>query len=163
MFFIAPSKGVPSKRISTDNPPNLIHGIVADYDAPVNWAEVDAIISAKCSNHPPTWRSKTQSGYIRLVWEFEKSLPIAPEMFDTFIKCLKNIVKVDRVFAGFDSSSLRASQYFELGEDWVNMGGVVSNATIQTALTKAASIKPPRPMTQRFQSKWSPKRLINSS
>ena len=143
VFYSLVEGSAPSKRISTDNPPNIIHGIVADYDAPVNWPEVDAIIGAKCAAHPPTWRSETQSGYIRLVWEFEKALPISPEMFDTFIKCLKNIIKLDRVFAGFDSSSLRASQYFELGDNWVNLGGVVSSATIQTALTKAASVKPP--------------------
>ena len=105
VFYSLVEGSAPSKRISTDNPPNLIHGIVADYDAPVNWPEVDAIIGAKCAAHPPTWRSETQSGYIRLVWEFEKALPISPEMFDTFIKCLKNIIKLARVFAGFDSTS----------------------------------------------------------
>jgi len=143
VFYSLVEGSAPSKRISTDNPPNKIYGVIADYDAPVNWAEVGAVIAAKCPNHPPTWRSETQSGYIRLVWEFEKGMPIAPEMFDTFIKCLKNIIKPDRILAGFDSSSLRASQYFELGINWVNMGGLVSSATIQTALTKAAASKPP--------------------
>lgn len=143
IFYSMVEGSAPSKRISTDNPPNKIYGVIADYDAPVNWAEVDAIIAAKCPNHIPTWRSETQSGYIRLVWEFEKGIPIAPEMFDTFIKCLKNIIKPDRILAGFDSSSLRSSQYFELGANWVNMGGVVSCSTVQTALTKAAASKPP--------------------
>jgi hypothetical protein len=144
IFYSTVEGSTPSKRISNDNPPNKIHGVVADYDAPVNWAGVDSDINSKCGLNPPTWRTKTQSGYLRLIWEFENPLPIAPEMFDGFMKHMKSALKLDRLFAGYDSTSLKASQYFELGEDWTVSGGSLSDAVVQTALTKAASEAPPQ-------------------
>jgi hypothetical protein len=92
----------------------------------------------------PTWRTKTHSGYVRLVWEFDNPIPIAAEMFDVFMKHMNTALKLDRLFAGFDSASLRPSQYFELGEDWHNMGGKVLDSVVQTALFKAANDKPPQ-------------------
>jgi hypothetical protein len=144
VFFNMVEGSTPSKRISNDNLPNKIYGVVADYDAPVNWGSIDTDISAKCSSNMPTWRTKTNSGYLRLIWEFDNALPIAPEMFDAFMKHLNTALKLERLFAGFDSTSLRPSQYFELGEDWTNMGGKISDQTVQTALMKAANEKPPQ-------------------
>jgi hypothetical protein len=118
VFYNMVEGSAPSKRISNDNPPNKICGVVADYDAPVNWGNIDSDIAAKCGVNMPTWRTKTQSGYLRLVWEFDNAIPIAPEMFDAFMKQMNSSLKLERLFAGFDSTSLRASQYFELGEDW---------------------------------------------
>jgi GH25 family lysozyme M1 (1,4-beta-N-acetylmuramidase) len=76
----------PSKRISGDNPVHKIHGIVADYDSPIDWNSFDAKLNTSCAGTiKPTWSSKTYSGYLRLVWEFEESIPIDPSMFDYFI------------------------------------------------------------------------------
>ena len=144
VFYNMVEGSTPSKRISNDNPPNKIYGMVADYDAPVNWGSIDSDISAKCGVNIPTWRTKTQSGYLRLIWEFDNAIPIAPEMFDSFMKQMNSSLKLERLFAGFDSTSLRASQYFELGEDWHNLGGNISDATVQTALMKAANDHPPQ-------------------
>ena len=144
VFYSTVEGSTPSKRIANDNPPNRIYGVVADYDAPINWGSVDNDIGAKCGINVPTWRTKTQSGYLRLVWEFDNGIPIAPEMFDSFMKHMNSSLKLDRLFAGFDSTSLKASQYFELGEDWHNLGGHISDATIQTALMKAANENPPQ-------------------
>ena len=92
----------------------------------------------------PTWRSKTQSGFIRLVWEFDDKLPIALEMFDVFMKHIGSTLKIDRIFAGFDSTSLKPNQYFELGEDWTKIGDPLPSSVYQTALMKAAKEKPPQ-------------------
>ena len=70
----------------------------------------------------PTWRSKTQSGYLRLVWEFESGITVAPDLFAEFMKRMANYLALDRICAGFDKSSLKASQYFELGVDWTKVG-----------------------------------------
>jgi hypothetical protein len=144
VFYSTVEGSTPSKRIANDNPPNRIYGVVADYDAPVNWGSIDSDIGAKCGINVPTWRTKTQSGYLRLVWEFDNAIPIAPEMFDSFMKHMNASLKMDRLFAGFDSTSLKASQYFELGEDWHGLGGHISDATVQTALMKAANDNPPQ-------------------
>ena len=112
VFYSTVEGDAPSKRVTNENPPAAIYGVVADYDAPVDWDTIDTAIKTKCGDKMPTWRSKTYSGYVRLVWEFEDRLPITMEMFDTFMKHLKDALKVDRVFAGFDTTSLKANQYF---------------------------------------------------
>lgn len=144
VFYSCVSGRAPSKRVSNDNPPNILHGIVADFDAPVNWGSIDADLSAKCGLNSPTWRSKTQSGYLRLVWEFEEGIPVAPEMFDTVMKHFASTLKLERLFAGFDRTSLKASQYFELGEDWVAVNGQLDKNTVQAVVAKAAADKPPQ-------------------
>ena len=134
----------PNVRISSDNPVNKVSGIVADYDAPVDWDIVDKLIKAQCKELAPTWRSKTQSGYIRLVWEFETTLPIAAALYDAFIKKLGQHIGVDRVFAGFDAASYRPNQYFELGTEWKKTGEPIKKEVYTTCLLKAVNQNPPQ-------------------
>ena len=134
----------PNVRISSDNPVNKVSGIVADYDAPVDWDIVDKLIKAQCKELAPTWRSKTQSGYIRLVWEFATTLPIAADLYDAFIKKLGQHIGVDRVFAGFDAASYRPNQYFELGTEWKKTGEPIKKEVYTTCLLKAVNQNPPQ-------------------
>jgi energy-coupling factor transporter ATP-binding protein EcfA2 len=144
VFYSAVEGRTPSKRVSNDNPPRMIYGVVADYDSAINWASIDDDLSVKFSTNKPTWRSRTQSGFLRLVWEFKEPVPIEPDMFDTFMKHMMVKLRLDKCFAGFDSSSLRASQYFELGEDWVHTNGELDPALVRSVIIKAASEKPPQ-------------------
>tara|TARA_Y100000996_G_scaffold246073_1_gene193473 strand:- start:4622 stop:6793 length:2172 start_codon:yes stop_codon:yes gene_type:complete len=144
VFFNMCEGDNPSLRVSSENPVNAVHGVVADYDAPVDWEAVDKLIQAQCKEFAPTWRTKTQSGYIRLVWEFENRMPISADMYDAFIKRISNHIGVERIFAGFDSSSFKAGQYFEIGQDWVKTGEPLPKSVYRTSLLKAASDKPPQ-------------------
>jgi hypothetical protein len=130
----------PNGRISEDNPINKLHGFVADFDAPVDWSNIDNIIKIRCDGgHMPTWRTRTQSGYIRLIWEFESVLPIAPALADSFMKRLSDGLKASMLLAGFDKTSLKSSQYFELGEDWTRIGDSIPISFVRTVLLKAAN------------------------
>jgi hypothetical protein len=144
VFYSTCEGRAPSKRISNDNPVNKIYGVVADYDAAVDWKTLDDDILARFGVNQPTWRTKTQSGYMRLVWEFAEPIPIAPELFDTFMKHMDKSLKLSRAFAGFDSTSLRANQYFELGSEWVQVNGHLDGNFVQGVLAKAAAEKPPQ-------------------
>ncbi len=144
VFYSTVEGDNPSLRISNDNPPHAIWGIVGDYDAAVDWDIVDKLITAQCRGHMPTWRSETESGYIRLVWEFETKMPIDPDLFIPFMKRLASALNMERVFAGFDSASLRSNQYFELGKDWERIGDPLPESFYRTALLKAAMDKPPQ-------------------
>lgn len=144
VFYSAVEGRAPSKRVSAENPPNKIYGIVADYDAPVNWSMVDGKISTVCAGALPTWRSKTHSGYIRLVWEFAEGLPIAPEMVGPFAKEMKRVLRLKKLFAGFDETSLNPSQYFELGTEWTSVGPQLDKSVVHTALLKAAETNSPQ-------------------
>jgi hypothetical protein len=133
----------PRARIEGENKIAKIYGIVLDFDAPPDWNNIDDIIAANCPKAMPTWRSRTQSGYIRLIMEFEEPLSIDHTLVSTFLRSLKSILHYDKILAGYDSKSEQPSQYFELGTDWVHMGGVISSSIVQTALFKAAKEKPP--------------------
>ena len=144
VFYSTFEGRAPSKRISNDNPVHKVYGVAADYDAPIDWSSLDNDLEVSCkATVKPTWASKTYSGYLRLVWEFDEAVPIDPSMFDSFIHNLNRTLRIDKLFAGFDSTSLRPNQYFELGEDWRQTNGKVSTDIVHTALTKAVTSKPP--------------------
>jgi len=144
VFYSTVEGRAPSKRVSAENPPNKIYGIVADYDAPVDWDLVDGKLATVCLGMMPTWRSKTYSGYIRLVWEFVDGLPISPDMIGAFAKEIKNTLKLNKIFAGFDETSLNPSQYFELGTEWKAIGPQLDKQIVHTALLKAAETNSPQ-------------------
>lgn len=144
IFYSTVEGRAPSKRIGGDNPAHKIYGVVADYDAPVDWPNMPDIVEDGCAaTVKPTWASKTYSGYLRLVWEFDEPIPIDPSMFDSFISNMNRSLKIDKLFAGFDTSSLRPNQYFELGDEWTRLNGSVPKDIVQAALTKAVTSKPP--------------------
>ena len=144
VFYSACEGRAPSKRISGDNPVHKVYGIVADYDAPVEWDLFEAKLNSSCvGTVKPTWSTKTYSGYLRLVWEFEDPIPIDPSMFDSFMLNMNRTLRIDKLFAGFDNTSLRPNQYFELGDEWQKTNGQVPMDIIHAALTKAITSKPP--------------------
>ena len=139
-FYSMAEGDSPNGRISEDNPINKLYGFVADFDAPVDWPNIDNILKIRCDGgHMPTWRTRTQSGYIRLIWEFESVLPIAPALADSFMKRLSDGLKASMLLAGFDKTSLKSSQYFELGEDWTRIGDSIPISFVRTVLLKAAN------------------------
>ena len=144
VFYSTVEGRAPSKRVSNDNPAHKIYGVTA-YDASVDWPAIDSDLKFKCNaDKKPTWRSRTQSGYLRLVWEFVDPIPIEPDMFDTFMLNMMKSLQLNKLFAGFDSSSLRANQYFELGEEWVKTSTPLDSSVVQAALAKSVSDRPPQ-------------------
>jgi hypothetical protein len=130
----------PTVRIGEDNPINKLHGFVADYDAHVDWATIHDHLKVKSDGAPaPTWISKTQSGYLRLVWEFENAVPVAPEMSNVFLKRLGDHFKASMLAAGFDTCSYKAAQTYEIGKDWTRIGDPVPEIVVRTVLLKAAN------------------------
>ena len=144
VFYSCVEGRAPSKRVSNDNPVHKIYGVVADYDSPVDWKSFRNKLANACASIPtPTWASRTQSGYLRLVWEFEAVIPIDPSMYDSFMGYINKALKMDKLFAGFDKTSLKPNQYFELGEDWIKTGDEIPTDVVHACLSKAVSSKPP--------------------
>ena len=144
VFYSCVEGRAPSKRVSNDNPVHKIHGVVADYDSPLDWKSFRNKLANACVGIPlPTWASRTQSGYLRLVWEFDSSIPIDPSMYDSFMGYINKSLKMDKLFAGFDKTSFKPNQYFELGEDWIKTGDEIPTDVVHACLSKAVSSKPP--------------------
>jgi hypothetical protein len=64
-------------------------------------------------------------------------------MYESFMNYMNKAIKMDKLFAGFDKTSLRPNQYFELGEDWMKTGEQITSEVIHACLSKAVSSKPP--------------------
>jgi hypothetical protein len=130
----------PTVRINIENPVNKLYGFVADYDAPVDWTTLHDHLKVKADGaFLPTWITKTQSGYLRLVWEFDEPLPVAPELAGPVLKRFGDSVRASMLAAGFDTCSYKVDQTFELGRDWTRFGGEVPIHHVRTILLKAAN------------------------
>lgn len=133
----------PAARISEDNPVNKLHGFVADYDAPLDHDTLVNVLTTRGQGAPlPTWSTKTQSGYARLIWEFEEPLPIHPQLAEHFFKRLSDLLKASQLLGGFDRTSLKPSQYFEFGSDWKRIGDPLDSTQLRVTLLKAANDTP---------------------
>lgn len=146
VFYSCAEGRAPAKRISNDNPVNKVSGMVADYDAGVNvnWSTLPNDLDSRFGQFKPTWSTRTESGYLRLVWEFEQTIPIPPETYDAFMSELAKKVKVMTSFGGFDKTSLKPNQYFELGEDWTAVSNPLKMDLLNQCLAKAITNKPPQ-------------------
>lgn len=142
--FFSMAEGLNSgARIEGENKVVKVHGVAADYDAPVDWTSVDNIIASKCVNCMPAWRARTYSGYIRIVFEFEEVCSVPHFLYRSFMGELAKLINFSKIFAGYDRKSEDPSQYFELGTEWVSLNGQVPSSIVQTALIKAAKNNPP--------------------
>jgi hypothetical protein len=119
----------PALRVSVGkgNPVAVIHGIIADYDAPAPGTFHDQINHVKefYDQTPaltPQWIQRTFSGHFRLVWEFAEpcSLQGCADMF--FLDLVREFVKLVRassVLAGLDDACLsKPSTYYDALGDW---------------------------------------------
>lgn len=142
VFYNTVEADSPRERVGVDNPPRLIYGVVGDYDAAVDWVHIEQTLEK--ATHTPTWISETHSGYMRLVWEFETPIPTSEELFPAFMKQIASILGLQKLHAGFDSTSTKASQYFDLGTNWKQIGIPLSKSITRTAAIKAASTQAPK-------------------
>jgi len=121
VFFSAFEGTNQNVRISRQNPAIKIHGIIADYDAKVSATEIASLID-KNAPVKPKYYSQTFSGGARLVWLLEESTYIDNgKISENFVKIAAKELKLKSVIPGFDPSSLESTQYFELGENWVEI------------------------------------------
>ena len=66
-FYSAVEGLVPSLRVSAANPPNLMYGLVVDYDCPVDDAMIAKIAINGAAGLLPMWVSRTYSNHRRLL------------------------------------------------------------------------------------------------
>ena len=141
--FVSMCEGnAPGERVSNANQVNKSYGFIADYDAPVDWDVVEIQIN-DATDYAPKWICKTYSGYLRAIWEFDEPLPIDKNLYEIFVKEVAKSVKAQRLLAGFDDCSFKANQYFEIGEEWKQIGRELSSSIVHAALNRAIQKKPP--------------------
>ena len=127
-------------RVSSSNPAFKLHGIVGDYDSSAAYHRLEDL--PKTTGVLPMWSTKTFSeGKARLIWIFERPVIINnEEVLKRFLKALDRRIKFSKALPGFDSASIDASQYFELGDTWQRVPGatVVPEALLEHAMVESA-------------------------
>lgn len=111
----------PHARVNTkDNPVFRMHGVVADYDQISLEFMLQIIKECPPSEFMPTWFVKTRSGNCRLVWIFERPVPImSQDHWKRFMRRLNSEFQFIKWHSGLDEGALgTVTRYFEHGSDW---------------------------------------------
>lgn len=130
----------PDTRTSWDNsenPPSKMHGFVVDYDEKITDKMYKQPNLANTAFHPTAW-SLTSSGRGRMLWAFEKPIPLPDKkMTSNFLKLIAKEMKLKDIWPGFDEAFYRATQYYECGHHWK----VFDNYTIPCETVSAWLLK----------------------
>jgi hypothetical protein len=122
----------------------LLHGIIADYDN-ANAASLLNNLPTSTS-YLPTWVIDSFTpGKCRLIWPFENPVMVSnPELTEQFLKVLDEKVKISDALPGFDKSSWKDSQYFEMGTNWrkITEALPLADALLAQCMMEAGTRKP---------------------
>jgi len=116
----------PRLRVTLNNPPVRIHGLLLDYDADISDALRSKAFSQYCPDGiKPAGVCRTFSGGARVLWVFERPIPYYGKRFwkafvEEFLRLGKSHRKIRNLLPGLDTGALlRPEQYYELGTNWV--------------------------------------------
>ena len=136
--FYSTIEGVnPHDRVGSSNPPFRMRGLVADYDGDIDTSDMDKLVAKVLKKSPggwaPTWVSKTYSGKVRAVWEFEKALPADDEvLLGKLYDALMVGTKAKNLLRGFDNASMNPAMYWELGSNWIKVADPLAAPKLET-------------------------------
>ena len=132
-----------SMRSSGQNPFKLLHGIVADYDGAPEAIQAALPKLNFAEGKAPTWITTTFSGKARLIWAFERPVPVfTPEVISKFKQLLLKDLKLKMLLPGLDEGAWdNLHTPFELGTDWRQPRGDVrlASSLVMSMLHEAAS------------------------
>lgn len=136
--FVSGYEGLsPALRVSGSNPPALLHTLIAEYDAkvPADWVE-----RCRKATASPTWVTLTYSGHARAYWALAKPVDAShPTLLAAFTKIAWAELKVAKLLPGFETKeSSSPTQYFEIGKEWVQVGGGIPAELASGWLLRAA-------------------------
>ena len=143
--FISAWEGLnPQGRVAAQNPGRILHGIIADYDNPNALNHLNDLPTTTA--HLPMWVVDSFSpGKCRLIWAFENPVNVSnPDLTEQFIKVLNEKVKISDALPGFDKSSWKDTQYFELGTNWQSVTGAtpIPDGLLAQCMLEAGTRKP---------------------
>lgn len=120
LFFSGFEGANAALRVSDSNPAQFMNALVVDYDAVVAPGERDAFLSRTKIDYPPNYVASTFSGHARLVWRFERPIPVfSPKVTKDFLARAKKELRLTKLMPGLDEEALlRVNQYYHAGENW---------------------------------------------
>lgn len=109
-------------RISKDNPPGALLGIVADFDMVSDIETVIGYISQMPEKQRPNFIEVSLSNKIRLVWLFEREiLTPSTEFCIALIEAFFEKLGIPTLLAGFDPASSKPTEMWTNGGIWYDV------------------------------------------
>lgn len=114
----------PAIRVSKNNPLRKLHGICADFDAHITDENCRTVLDRCPVDLRPTWLSRTFSGGVRLIYEFENPIPLEiGDLAKQFLKIAFSELRIKKIFPGIDDSAFfDLSKYYDCGKNWQKLG-----------------------------------------
>tara|TARA_Y100001963_G_scaffold54728_1_gene76570 strand:- start:3241 stop:5385 length:2145 start_codon:yes stop_codon:yes gene_type:complete len=112
---------IPNQRLSKNNPPRRLLGVVADYDRSQSDEEFQAFMKrAIDQDFPLSYVSRSFSGGIHAVWLFEKPISIPTKRhLSRLLTRVKKELDLEGLARGFDKQSYQnLYTYYSIGSDW---------------------------------------------
>ena len=143
VFYTLYEPACPTIRSSAQNPVRLMHGVVADYDGAASTIEAALGALSFPTGRAPAWITRTFSRKARLVWAFERPVPVFTEDVARRLRAnLARELKLKDLLPGFDVGAWdNPHTPFELGTDWKRPHGPthLPHELVLTALHDASA------------------------
>ena len=144
VFYVLGEPEFPSMRSSSANAVKFLHGVIADYDGAADAIQA-ALPKLKFeAGKAPTYVTTTFSGKARLIWAFERPVPVfTPDVLARFLGILLKELKLKSLLPGLDEVAwANPHTPYELGTDWRQpFGDVRLSSSITTTAIHDASAK----------------------
>lgn len=121
-FYSMAEGANPNQRVSKNNAPRRLHGIVADFDVPLPDSRIiEAIASFKIK---PSWFERSLGGNVRLIWLFTNPLLVDSYDFATYLLDKSRAWLHLDTLPGLDSPALTdpSRMFCNGGKGWTNTG-----------------------------------------
>lgn len=109
----------PTQRVSKENPPARLNGLVADYDMKTSIEDVCKYLNQIDEKLLPNFIEVSLSGKIRLVWVFERSVMVHTSAFAAaFLEAIHDKMGLPTLLAGYDAASTKPAEVWTNGGEW---------------------------------------------
>jgi hypothetical protein len=117
----SPVRGtVSTAYVEPSNPAAGVRGMVLDYDVTLIKQHLEKALAKVPEDLTPQFVEQTLSGHFRLVWIFDRDVPVCdPAQIEMIWRALADRINPYELHPGLDSASFRPYQRWTAGDAWL--------------------------------------------
>lgn len=109
----------PNLRVSAENPPTVLRGLVADYDLQINVETIVGLLNQLAPAYLPNFIEVTLGKKARLIWVFEREVLIPDSKFcGDLLTTFFEQIGTKTLLPGYDENSSKPSEMWTNGGEW---------------------------------------------